>query len=474
MKLFILWTAVFAIVVSAAEPKYYHSHSHTPHSHAPHSYIPPTFQQHSHTFDYTTPQATNGQNNLGNGIVCTTDCRRCKKNNTEVVCRDNECKFKPCSANSKEDWEKPEGNKTNFKNTLEEYQTTNPGDNGQYQDWLLKNDGFKSMNKTSRKTLKKGLFRELRGKKITVNRTSAEKALDYDKGGVKIMKRFKLLPDFDGLGDFKMIDMPEREDDAVEIGNEESFLFEDEAEFKWKHKNFSAATTKKTEAEGYHLTTFKDKDTNEECTIDGANAESCKIGKTKFEMLFAGSVGAGAVTIEQCLSQDSPNVVTVVDGNYVFNGVPYVDGTKIGLTLGIYIFKDIPEGHPFNLFPDSDEQFARVLSCNNDTNGDTALPCTGDLTLHIIEAFNTFSYECTTHGPMGGTQRMYYDTDCPVASASDDDESNAALVGGIVAGVIVLGIILGYFLYVKGYISIGYRYNPVVNAVFSDTFEDGC
>jgi len=391
-------------------------------------------------------------------FICTADVKCCKHNKTKCVGRDQttvDCDWLPCRPVAERPaWARPEGNKTRISDKFQEL--LDAGGAPPFRNVFIDDTEYRNLTKTERKDAKKYLYRKYRGFPIKVQK-SDETVLDYDKGGIKLFKKFK-NPD----RDFFLIDDPEFENDGVEISPGEAFTFEDAAEFKRQGKNYSCTTERKTAAEGHHKTTFTNKDTDESCTVDGKTATGCKVGTTRFDVLFSGSCGTECTDV-QCLSQTDDNIVSIVDvagvEKYTFNGEAYDEGVKIGLNLGTYVLADIPEGHP--LLIDIHSNFTEDVSCDGTIVSHSGHDhCNGTLTFTITDDFDFASYECSTHinGAMGGTDRLFFDDTCSTAAdaaaaaaaaADDDDDMSTGTILLYVFAAVVVAAALSYVLYKK-------------------------
>jgi len=438
-----------------------------------------------------------GNEDAGNNmpdIVCTTDVFCCPGNSTVCVGRNpwKNCKFCNCPIHSKDDWEKPEGNKTRIKDKYDTVKTAS-GKNPKFKEIFTDDSYYKNMTKDKRKILKKGLFRELRGQYMTFDKTN-EDELDYDEGGFKVFKGFnKQFPD--DLP-FLIIDEPDNEDDPITVGINELFVFEDHADFKFKGRNFTGTTIRKDAVNGWHKTTFKDEDTGESCEIDGTeDDQTCKIDNTRFEVYFSGSAGAVIADVD-CLSLDHPNNLGVEDSSgkkYAFNDIAYDSSRFFGFNLGTYTITDIPAAHPLGFGFDEHADNASLIefvSCtgqqykgvDSPMDSTTAVDivavypnvdfCVGNMTITVHSDFNVGSTLCYFHGWMGGQHRVLFDSRCPLATPhpateddddDDDDDNTAVIVGGVVGGLAFIGLALAGLHY-SGLVKIFGRFDPIVNS----------
>ena len=321
---------------------------------------------------------------IGNGVVCAQDVKCCKHDKTKCVGRnpEDECRFLPCRTDAeKPTWARPEGNKTRIRDkfqTLLDTVGVPP-----FRDVFIDDAEYSDLTKTERKDAKKYLYRQYRGFPIKIQKTD-ETVLDYDQGGIKLFKKFK-NPD----RDFFLIDDPEFENDGVDISADEAFTFEDAAEFKRRDKNYSCTTERKTAAEGHHKTVFTDKDTGESCSVDGKTATGCKVGSTRFDVLFSGSAGAIGTDVD-CLSQTDVNELDRPEGAPVFilNNETYDRDTYIGLNIGTYVITPVGDhledkDHPFKIddLTINGTVAIRVLNCTELGIGDG---CVGTYTFELL------------------------------------------------------------------------------------------
>ena len=114
------------------------------------------------------------------------------------------------------------------------------------------------------------------------------------------------------------------------------------------------------------------------------------------------------------------------NSKYLFNNISYNENTKIGVNIGSYTLKGIPEGHPIGFVTDSD--FFNVIGGDDyvektvdDINN--VKHYTGDITLEITGKFDgEISYHCSEHEYMGGENRIIFSSGCPVAEPEPEPE----------------------------------------------------
>lgn len=112
--------------------------------------------------------------------------------------------------------------------------------------------------------------------------------------------------------------------------------------------------------------------------------------------------------VEPILCVDTTNSVTISDSKYILNnGDTY---GKFGLNIGKYTFV-VPSTHPIYLVGNNTDQI--------DISSDVIRPMgqegyTGNVVITVYEDFGTVSYACSSHGPMGGTNNLVFDADCPM------------------------------------------------------------
>ena len=435
-------------------------------------------------------EESNGMPDINFGVNCTSEVICCRGNTSVCVGQDPTvgCNYCGCPDEAKLPWEREEVSKTRLKGKYNDNVAANKPPS--YKDVFGDDDVFKAMTDDARKNLKQGLFRMLRTKNITVDVNNEG---DYEMGGFKAFNGFKKQKK---VLSFKMIDSPAEESEPVEVLHNELFLFEGDAEFKYKKKNFNATTQKKSAADGWHKTSFTDKDTGESCEIEGSAAsQACKIGTTRIEVYFSGSV-AGAISEVDCLEQATPNTVhvSVVSEKmkYHFNDIAYNSTRYIGVTSGVYTFTDIPEEHPLGIASSLNTSLIEVLSCSgttyqgnasthddDDVKGtfpDTTF-CTGTLKLKVHSDFNMGSVVCFKHGYMGGMFRLMYDDTCPIVveeedevededkkkdEVEDEDDNMGIIVGATIGSLAFIGFGL-WAVDKTGYAEIFGRYDPIIN-----------
>ena len=425
-------------------------------------------------------------------VVCTEDVRKCKGHDIYVSRNTTlDCKFDRCPRPS---WKLPDDEQQkyqNLKNRLIPYTFKN----------MFSNTTYKDKTEADKKKLKKGVFREFRGEIITMKKDD-ESELPFAEGGFKFLKRWNTIRKQHAIiteFPFKMVDDPEFEGDAIEVGKSEAVYFEDRAEYKWDGKNFSCQTNRKTEAAGYFDATFENKDTGRKCSIDGSSDKTgCRIEEenTKFEILFAGSTGFSQATVHCLHDYDGTSAtynalgIESVDGSkmYTFNGVPYVRDEYIGVNVGTYVFDntcdDAGQGtgfecdsHPFiiDLLQINNTEVFKITNCTESKSGDAPNPhddtmstpndgCVGLYTVEVLQSFNIHPYWCTQHGAMGGDGidhnddgtgnqgRLYFDDTCaqyvaPAPPTDDDDGMSTGAVVGIAFGAALVAGAVAFGLY---------------------------
>ena len=429
-------------------------------------------------------------------IVCAMDVRCCKGNTTVCVSRNpwNDCKFCPCPETAKLHWEKADGNKTRIKDKYNTLATNEIPPS--FKEVFCDDSYFKNLTKNGRKKLKKGLFRELRGQKMKFDKRN-EAELEFDKGGFKVFKGFTKQP-IDSM-DFLIIDDPSEQDEPIDVPVNTPFVFEDDADFKFKGRNFTAVTAKKDAANGWHKTTFKDVDTGEECEVDGSSDDqTCQMKDTRFEVYFAGSAGASISQVD-CLSQDNDNNLGVINRSengwaYTFNDIAYDPTRFFGLTKGTYHITDIPAAHPLGFEHADNASLIEFVNCTGTTYNSSAqgyrpicegtgvLPdyctipdvdyCVGNMTITVHSDFNIGSMICLNeYGSMAGKHRLMYNTQCPVATppaavedeVEDEDSNISLIIGGVLGGIVFIGLVLAAAMKYGGVVQISDRYDPIIN-----------
>ena len=398
----------------------------------------------------------NGHGDESRGHLVDGDCteggeRCCKRNGTECVGRDpyRGCRFKTCVTGVKEEWEKENSNKTYFNNKFKEEVST-------FHAVFANDTRYSGMTKDERKDLKKGVMREKRGGKIKF-KTENKAYLSWDKGGWKQIGHFKNAK-FDEI-EFIMADDPEHEDDFVDIPVNSGVYFEDYAEFKVGNKTiYSGTTVRKTESEGFHKTTFKNKETNEECVVDGSREQTgCRIGRLKFDLFVAGSVGA---MIGQVVCLPDTNAVTVArigeEDKFLFNGEAYDGDVFLGVNTGTYTFTGIPADYTFGINGVSEHYpsvtLVSMTACtgHSSVNSMNVSYCSGGNATFVVSGdFFSTGYRSDMNGTMGGSDRLYYDTTCPSFAEAEtetetEDDNTAAVVGGVIGGffgVVLLSVV---------------------------------
>ena len=112
------------------------------------------------------------------------------------------------------------------------------------------------------------------------------------------------------------------------------------------------------------------------------------------------------------------NTVTVdSQKRYIFNSEPYDVNTRIGVNIGIYVLKDIPQHHPIGFaIPHNYSDKIKILHTNEsiivttDTkNGIAVTFYYGTIKLHVIKQFDEhISYYCGIHDNMGGENKRLF------------------------------------------------------------------
>jgi hypothetical protein len=101
---------------------------------------------------------------------------------------------------------------------------------------------------------------------------------------------------------------------------------------------------------------------------------------------------------------------------YEFNGVPFVDFDKLGVSIGIYTFEGVTTEHPLGFVIDNTDVFEVIQGTPHNTPkiiDDTPVQhYTGTIKIHVKGDFGVISYNCYNHGYMGGIDRLVYEESC--------------------------------------------------------------
>ena len=106
----------------------------------------------------------------------------------------------------------------------------------------------------------------------------------------------------------------------------------------------------------------------------------------------------------QRLTPGSAINVTVRDGAYLFDAVPYSSDADIAIGAGVYVFAGVPVEHPIGFYSD------RILVTEGALRGniDGVSFYSGRVTISVSPGFETASYGCLYHGFMGGEERLRF------------------------------------------------------------------
>jgi hypothetical protein len=117
------------------------------------------------------------------------------------------------------------------------------------------------------------------------------------------------------------------------------------------------------------------------------------------------------VTPYQCLQPNSTIDVSVSDGQYLFDNVPYNAGTTIGVRNGTYTFTNLPSTHPFGF--DSGILVTSGTTTNSKLiDGQSVDFYTGTITFEVSGDFgNQVSFHCYNHSEMS-RKIEYAETRC--------------------------------------------------------------
>ena len=102
------------------------------------------------------------------------------------------------------------------------------------------------------------------------------------------------------------------------------------------------------------------------------------------------------------------NAVSDANSKYVFNSISYDANKKIALGIGTYTL-NVPSDHPIDL--------------SGNYSNISITGTTGLVTINVTGDFGIASYKCSSHGYMGGQNRLVY-KDVEVSSLTKIDDSN--------------------------------------------------
>jgi len=111
-----------------------------------------------------------------------------------------------------------------------------------------------------------------------------------------------------------------------------------------------------------------------------------------------------------------------VDIELTSAGNLYVFDNKFGayqMGEGIYVFNDVPAGHPiafYNFGKTNELSYTGTVNGGTKTgqDGNSYTYYSGDVTVIVNGDFGTTSYECYNHGYMGGENNLSFNADCEV------------------------------------------------------------
>ena len=149
-------------------------------------------------------------------------------------------------------------------------------------------------------------------------------------------------------------------------------------------------------------------------TINKANIDIVS-GKAQFELQRYYSIKS-----YYCL----PDYIDV-NVEVTSSGNQYVFDNKYGtyqIGEGIYVFENVPTGHPIafhNFGKENNITYTGVTNAGSKTglDGNTYAYYSGDVTVTVSGDFGTISYECYNHGYMGGENNLVYNSSCSEGSA---------------------------------------------------------
>jgi hypothetical protein len=98
---------------------------------------------------------------------------------------------------------------------------------------------------------------------------------------------------------------------------------------------------------------------------------------------------------------------------YEFNGMPWSNAKRIGVRTGEYNLTDIPSNHPLSFLLSTSELTVLNGTSVKTKNGFSYY--TGTMKIEILADFGIQSYDCDTHGSMGGLDNFVYSETCDTA-----------------------------------------------------------
>jgi hypothetical protein len=127
-----------------------------------------------------------------------------------------------------------------------------------------------------------------------------------------------------------------------------------------------------------------------------------------------------ATTYTKCTLPST--VITAVGGYYLFDADPFETNTKIGLSTGVYVLKNIPQSHPIAILNYGKWNYISYTGSGMKSITHTAADgyqypyYYGDVTITVSGNFGIISYDCSNHGYMGGQNRLIFSSNCPIST----------------------------------------------------------